>query len=356
MNKIQNVLLWLGILLISVACVDDYFEANPPLPLDSPYSVLTVDDTELTGGESTNFTVRVVDAPGLVDSVAYITTDDKGTVVFDQGSLNSVIGSESGTFTGTFTAPYDASGPFTLTIVVFDAQGEQMKSHTMSETLTLTYLLDAPTFTLGANDAVLTPGESTTVNIDIEALGGIEDVRIFSNFGQVVLDTASLDAVRGEETGVVLATYTAPSTPTSTVGPVTFTAFVVDQLQGRETRVVTDVEAPEVTVEYTLPAPQITVSGSNVVRAGTHEYVASITAPGVISDIEVSANISTRDEEIGTITIDDEALEALIGQTSGELPISIALSGFIGYVDLNITVTDEQGRVTTETYRIRIDP
>jgi hypothetical protein len=356
MNKLYQSLLWLGILFLSAACVDDYRDANPPLARDSPFSVLTVNETTLVGGESTNFTVRVVDAPGLLYSIGYTTTDNKGTVVFDQASLNNAIGQTEGVITGTFTAPYDAEGEFTLSIIVYDAQGEQGKTHTMTETLEIIYSQDAPSYTLLADQDVLTPGETTRISIDIEAPGGIDDVRIFSNFGQVVLDTASLDAVRGNESGVVFATYTAPDIPTSNVGPVTFTTFVTDELQGRETRVVTTDDEPVVTVNYSQPAPTVSIAGPQVVKAGTHEYTVTITAPGMISEITASANISTRDEEIGAIAIDEEALEALVGQTSGQLPLSFTVSGFIGYVDLNITVTDMQGRVTTETYRIRIDP
>jgi hypothetical protein len=353
MNKIYNGLLWLGVMVASVACVDDYFEANPPLPLDSPYSTLTVEDDTLAGGETTNFTVRIVDAPGLIDSVGYTTTDDGGTVVFDQASLNSVMGQTEGTITGQFTAPTNATGAFTLSIIVYDAQeGDARKSFTMSETLRISYALAAPSYTITARDAEINPGGSTRVFIDITAPGGIEDARIFANFGQVVLDSASLERVRGAERGIVEATYTAPSIPTANVGPVTFTVFVEDALQEREVRMT----GQPVTVVYTQAAPTLAFTGPVTAERGTYTIDANITSPGIIDTVIVTTNINGRDTEVGMVSIADEDLEAIQGQTSGELPINLTVNDFIGYVDMNVTVIDRQGRSTTTTYTVRVDP
>ncbi|AHM62445.1 hypothetical protein D770_20980 [Flammeovirgaceae bacterium 311] len=352
MNKIYNVLLWLGVMVASVACVDDYFEANPPLPQDSPYSTLTVEEDTLFGGETTNFSVRVVDAPGLIDSIGYQTTDSKGTVVFDQASLNAAMGNTSGVINGQFTAPTNASGAFTLSIIVYDAQGEQRKTHTMSETIFIRYSLNAPTYTITAQNAEINPGGTTEVYLDINAPGGIADARIFANFGTVVLDTATLDAVRGMETGRVTARYTAPSIPTTNVGPVTFTAFVEDELQEREVRMT----GQPVTIVYTEAAPTIAITGPTTAERGTYSMNANITSPGIIDTVIVTAFINNRDTEVGQITLSDEDLEALEGETSGTLPISLTVNDFIGYVDLRVTVIDRQGRSSTQTYTVRVDP
>lgn len=104
------------------SCVDDYMDANPPRPLDGPALSLLPDET-LSMGETTSFSVNVIEAPGMIDSVAYSLSEDIGTLVVDEASVNALIGKESGSFNVTYTAPTATEeSEVRITFVVYDAQ------------------------------------------------------------------------------------------------------------------------------------------------------------------------------------------------------------------------------------------
>lgn len=332
-----------------ISCVDDYEDANPPLPLDAPFSTLSVEDDTLAGGESTSFTITIVDAPGGIDSVGYITTDDKGQVIIDDASLNAAMGQQEGVITGTFIAPNNARGDFTLTLVVYDMQSEPRKSYTISEELFIEAAFEDPSFTLTASENDVALGESTTLSINVEAPANIENVRIFSSNGSVILDEASLESVRGATSGTVTATYTAPEAPSQDVGPVTFTVFVEDELQEVEVSQTFD---EVVEVVYAEEGPSITF---NLPEQGVEAFegTVSVNAPGVIDTIIVEAFSNRSEEEVGELTYN---VEDLIGTTGGTFDVAFEGGTYIGFVELVVTVIDEQGAMRTELQRVLIEP
>lgn len=123
----------MGVMLASFsACVDDYQDANPARPLDSPFFIMNADRDIVRSDQTVMLTLNVVDAPGTVESISFRTSDDLGAVSLDQASFDGVKGREAGSFQATFTPPQDAEGSVTITAVLADGQGENQKTHTES--------------------------------------------------------------------------------------------------------------------------------------------------------------------------------------------------------------------------------
>jgi hypothetical protein len=120
MNKIF--LYIIGLLFVTTACVDDYTDANPPIKLDAPTLRISASGSnqKLTTvpanpyqntylayvqyGGPVEFTVSVIDAPGLVGGVTVTpSVPDFGTVTIDDASVAALVGKEKGDFKFTFT-------------------------------------------------------------------------------------------------------------------------------------------------------------------------------------------------------------------------------------------------------------
>lgn len=130
------------VLLIAVSsCVDDYTDANPTPPLDGPELYVdkpasgTITSTRsdnsvityITKGTDVSFIGRVVDAPGLLDSVSVMLSDTLGTV--SVSGFDALKGQETGEFSITYSPePNDPASTFDDGIVnlsgtVTDQQG-----------------------------------------------------------------------------------------------------------------------------------------------------------------------------------------------------------------------------------------
>jgi len=146
MNKIF--LYILGLLFVTTACVDDYTDANPPGKLDAPTLRISASGSnqKLTTvpanayqntylayvqyGGPIEYTVSVIDAPGLVGSVTVTpSVPDFGTVTIDDASVAALVGKEKGDFRFTFTPnaalPDAADRTLNLVVNVSDSQLNQ---------------------------------------------------------------------------------------------------------------------------------------------------------------------------------------------------------------------------------------
>ncbi|MDX2247756.1 MAG: hypothetical protein SF052_13310 [Bacteroidia bacterium] len=129
-----------GIFCLLIGCVDDFSEANPPRPLDSPFFILSTNQTTLRSDQTAELTLSVVDAPGKIDSVDFFLPEGKGTVTLDAASFNSEKGKEKGTFKGIFTPADNTEGAVTITVTLYDAQEDQnRKSHVETVNLTVKF-------------------------------------------------------------------------------------------------------------------------------------------------------------------------------------------------------------------------
>jgi hypothetical protein len=159
MNK--NIFL-IGSLLILVACVDDFTEANPPRQLDAP--ALTISATTNANllvqavqvnpfqqnyeafvgyGSSGQFTVTVLRAPGKVNSVSVEPSiPEYGTVAIDEASVTTLHGKEIGTFNFMFTPNAALAGmadrKFDLVVTVTDSQLDTETGESAPRSTTIT--------------------------------------------------------------------------------------------------------------------------------------------------------------------------------------------------------------------------
>jgi hypothetical protein len=134
-TKFSTIILLLFI--ISSCEVDDYQDANPPHQLDGPAGILTVGgdaivDTETDGTTYTfvqangvaTFDIDVVDAPGQIDSVSAVLSEDLGAVAIDLSAQGEVTGLVTVTYTAGAVVSTGAStaGNEDIEIELFDAQ------------------------------------------------------------------------------------------------------------------------------------------------------------------------------------------------------------------------------------------
>src|SRR5688572_19991040 len=162
--------LYFALFALTIAsCVDDYMDANPPLPLDAPYAYVsssiepTDDGIPLIGGEEVTFTIDIVDAPGVLNSVNFIFS--KGGEVVSH-TFDQLIGKTSGSFDVTVRAPLNLNGSTTFTTEISDAQ-EEPKVLTISEVLDVSYLHEGPDFTVEIEDADSVAFEGDVIPVTI---------------------------------------------------------------------------------------------------------------------------------------------------------------------------------------------
>lgn len=136
MKTIFVKIIFLGI-IVSACSVDDYTDANPPRKKDSPAGFLSIAgeaivDTETDGNTYTYvpvngtaiFAIDVVDAPGLIDSVSAVGSEELGEFEIDLSAQGEAEGLVTVTYTaGTeFSTGTGTAGNEDITIEVFDAQ------------------------------------------------------------------------------------------------------------------------------------------------------------------------------------------------------------------------------------------
>ena len=145
----KNSYLIILLLLLSItSCVDDYTDANPPPRLDAPTLRISASGSNQkietvpanpyqntyigyqTYDGPVEYTVSVIDAPGLVAAVSVQgSVPDFGTVTVDEASVNALVGQEVGSFKFTFTPnpalPDVSDRVLNLVIQVTDSQVSQ---------------------------------------------------------------------------------------------------------------------------------------------------------------------------------------------------------------------------------------
>jgi hypothetical protein len=145
----KNTYKLITLLLLGVmSCVDDYTDANPQGRLDAPTLRLSASGSNqkletvpvnayqntyvsyLTYDGPVEYTVSVIDAPGLVGAVSVASSaPENGTLTVDDASVAALIGQEQGSFKFTFTPstslPDLADRPLNLVITVTDSQVSQ---------------------------------------------------------------------------------------------------------------------------------------------------------------------------------------------------------------------------------------
>ncbi|UII27080.1 hypothetical protein LVD15_01255 [Fulvivirga maritima] len=154
----KNIIYILSLTLLLISCVDDYTDANPPLRLDGPAPFIsyvgdeiiatdTDDDTYtfVPNGGTARIEVRVVDSPGLIDSVSVAFSNIQIPTNWGSYSvegLEAVRGQSTGSFVVVYHAPtLDENSAFLIAeeeivITVYDAQ-EEPKSADISTVPTL---------------------------------------------------------------------------------------------------------------------------------------------------------------------------------------------------------------------------
>ena len=132
LNKI-----FVGVMALALfsGCVDDFQDANPPQAFDSPYFILNVDKTQLFSDQTVELTLSVLDAPGKIESVEFALGEGQGSVTLDDASFNAAKGQETGNIKATFNPPQTIEGTVSINVTLFDAQGDNQKSHQQSVNL-----------------------------------------------------------------------------------------------------------------------------------------------------------------------------------------------------------------------------
>jgi hypothetical protein len=209
--------------------------------------------------------------------------------------------------------------------------------------------LDAPAFLLSAEKTEITTGETIQLSIQVtDAPGRIDSVAISTSndFGTIAIDESSLSAARGNTTGDIDFTFTAPET---NVGVITITVVVFDQQnylvnaqavepQSKSTSSTIDIE-----VDYLSDGPIFTVSTEEdtLLSNGTTNVTIDITSVpgGGIDEILALAGA-------GSIELDEQSVNDAIGKSSavvtGVYSAGEALA--TGEVDITVTVIDQAQR------------
>ncbi len=230
MNKIF--LYILGLLFVTASCVDDYTDANPPRQLDAPtlrisasgsnqkLLTVTVNPYQKTYlayvqyGGPVEYTVSVIDAPGLVGGVTVSpSVPEFGSVTVDDASVAALIGKEKGdfkfTFTPSATLPDMSDRSFNLVVDVSDSQlnpsGESAAKTsrlTMPTNLVscLGEQLEEGLYVVTEASGNLDGGAAYTLD-DLKADGGVEEILV-----EVSMDRPGLYTV-DEVTGGVWPVY-----------------------------------------------------------------------------------------------------------------------------------------------------
>ncbi len=224
--------------LAVVSCVDDYTDANPPLPLDAPYAYVSSsipaakDGIPLVGGEEVTLSINIVDAPGVLDNVVF--TFSKGGEVVSH-TFDQIKGKLVGSFDVTVKAPMNLDGTSTVTIEVSDSQ-EKPKVLTISRVLDVSYLYDGPDFTVEIldDDGYAFEGDILDVVLTINDVpsGAIASIAAAGSAGTVNFDETELAALIGQSSGTI--TGTLEVGPVGSTGEYDVAVLITDELQSRQ--------------------------------------------------------------------------------------------------------------------------
>lgn len=249
---------------ILVACVDEYEDANPPLPLDGPYAYVSSSiepgdsGIPLAGGEEVTFSVNIVDAPGGLESIDFLFSQG-GEVV--SHTFDQLIGQTSGTFDVTVRAPYNINGQTTLTMEISDGQPEP-KVLAISRPLDVSYFYEGADFTVEIDDAdgVAFEGDVIPVILTVNDVpsGAIKTISVAGTAGTVTFDQAELDALIGQSSGTITGSLEVGAVPASGVFDVS--VAITDELQNRQV-----IQSDEITL----------VCPSAIDISGTYQGIAS---------------------------------------------------------------------------------
>jgi len=355
--KLFNVISCAFLILVLVSCVDDPEDINPPSLLDAPQLLLSIDTDTIIGGNNFNFSVNIIDAPGAIsDSVVVSTPNDLGSFTTN---IQSLVGQTEGVLTGTFTTPTNFEGDFGINITIFDQQENALnqtgapKASLVSGSVYIKYPLSAPTFDVDIpNSEGLIRGESTTINVDrMDVPGGIANVIITADKGSVQLDQVDVDGLIGQTSGSISAEYVSDA---AFVGDVNITVIVDDQQQDRRTE-----RTETITTVYEFAAPTVDLFLESDEINAFSEVGLEIdisNAPGTVELIEVEAVEVTSTGDVGnlgTVALDSASVAVVTGSMGGVVTGTFT-SDTKGFIDIRVTVTDAQGRVSTTSKEILV--
>ncbi len=185
MNKLKNIVMSLGVILVVSSCVDDYQDANPPRLLDAPaVNTINISNTRILDGGTTTITIPVVDAPAGIDSLGYTleilsgsSESSAGVVSFE--NFAELRGRTEGELQVTYTAPENETIRVELTFTVYDRQmreGEVVRKSSVSRSV----VVDVVCNMLEGTYSAVTSGTSTDPGANNNPASGIETEVILS--------------------------------------------------------------------------------------------------------------------------------------------------------------------------------
>ncbi|GEM_PF-2623317 len=343
--------------IVVLSCVDDFQDANPPSLLDGPYYTVSLSTDTVTGGESFNFVISVIDAPGGIDTVSITTPDNIGSYSFN--NLDAMRGQTEGEITGTFVSPTTFEGDLELSFELFDEQVDEdgddaAKSLVVADEIYVGFPSGLSEFTLDFPVESFTRGDQFDFEINVTSSpGGIDSIFVLVDNGSVAIDPTDYAGIVGEESGSVTVTYTSNE---DYVGEVTFNVNVVDALQQR-----TSSEDFILTAEYEFAAPEVALTlATGAFKAFTEIplSVEIISAPGIIDTVFIESYEVTSagmGDPLGEVELDSTEAANAIGESSAVISGSF-ISENQGYINIVVTVIDEQGRETTDEMQVLVLP
>lgn len=354
MKKLIYTTLALAIMAVIISCVDDYIDANPPRLKDGPFFKVSLSEDSIKGGETFNFTINVIDAPGGIDSVSISNPQNVGSYTLD--NLDALKGKTTGEITGVYTSPTTFEGSLELNFELFDAQTDEKgedasKGLSVKESIYVTFPDNATLFMLDAADTSVVRGESLTFDIVItDAPGGVDSVYASADNGEIEIDQADFNAIKGKSSGTVSATYISDE---EFVGAVEVSVNVVDILQNR-----ISTETIALSANYEFEAPIVDLSIDTTEFQEYHEIGldATITAPGTVDTVMILATEVTTSgvgDTTGITELDTTELKNIIG-TNGGTVAGTFLTDIKSYYSVKVTVVDEQGRATTDSVEVLV--
>jgi hypothetical protein len=356
MKNLFNIILSLIIGGVIVSCVDSFQDANPPRLKDGPYFLVTLSSESIKGGNDFTFTINVVDVPGGIDSVAIVNT--KGGGSYKLNNFNEIKGKTEGTITGTYTAPTTFNGKLDLDFMLFDAQLDSKgkkasKSATVTKSINVTFPSKLTTFTVDFPTTSFIRGSSIDFEINVDsAASGVDTVYIIANRGLAVINQADYNNILGKESGKLRVTY---NSDVEYVGEVTLTVYVVDRLQKRVSSKATKLAA---NYEFAAPTVNLKIDALQFKAYTEIDLDVTIDAPGTIKAVkiesfEVVKNVNG--DKLGNVSLKADEVTDAIGKKSAKVHGSFSTT-IKGFYNIIVTVTDDQGRVTTSNVEVLVFP
>ncbi len=246
--------------LLTLACVDEYQDANPPARLDAPYAYVSYSiepgsaGIPLAGGEEVTITANIVDAPGVLNEVAFAFSQG-GEVV--SHTFDQLVGKTGGTFDVTVKAPYNINGQTTFSMDIKDRQ-DNPKVLSITTPLDVSYLHEGADFTveIDDDDGLLEEGDVVNVIVTVNEVpsGEIAVFNYNATSGTLEFDQSEVDALIGQSSGSITGQLTVG--PVASTGVQRVTVSITDLLQNRQV-----VESDEIL--YVCPA-SADISGTYV--------------------------------------------------------------------------------------------